>query len=160
MSEITEYKTMLDEVCVGRISTRERALRLYDMLMDARQAHRPWAAQVLREATLAGLRATITRHQKATRQVATKKSKRSMVIGVQREIHGTRQWVQSPLDEVSWIELNGHVQLALQNREAINRNLRHYRKLMALQELAPGSAGPGEAARQIGTSVEQVLKAA
>ena len=47
-----ELTAILDEVSAGRMSTGQRAHRMQQLIRDAEQAHRPFAAMVAADAEL------------------------------------------------------------------------------------------------------------
>ena len=57
-----ELTAILDEVSAGRMSTGQRAHRMQQLIRDAEQAHRPFAAMVAADAELAGYQRMIKTH--------------------------------------------------------------------------------------------------
>lgn len=157
---IDEYRQMLDEVCSGDLSTGERAAKLRDLLLDAEQAHRDFARDVLRDAQLAGLAKTIKAHQKAAQRVTLKKATRSSVIGVRRTSAGRPAWHQVPLDGVTWDELTAHIERAKTNARALGINARVAEKLLKLRDGHPSADGPGDALAEMGVTLEAYIEAA
>ena len=72
-----ELTAILDEVSAGRMSTGQRAHRMQQLIRDAEQAHRPFAAMVAADAELAGYQRMIKTHMKATCQVVVRKRTQS-----------------------------------------------------------------------------------
>ena len=157
-NELEEYRAILDEVAAGTKSTGERAAELDRLLLDAEQAGRRWATEALRDSRLSGHAKLVKAHMKAPARVVAPKVDRSTVIGVRRGAKAT--WHQVPLDDVLWSELEASTELTRANAKALRANVRFNEKILELREQVPESTGPGDALRQLDTTLEQFLGAA
>ena len=156
-----ELTAILDEVSAGRMSTGQRAHRMQQLIRDAEQAHRPFAAMVAADAELAGYQRMIKAHMKATCQVVVRKRTQSTVIGVRRPDHnGVVRWQQVPLAEATWVELADHMDMLRANAKSLRANINLVAKLLDLHSQAPGASTVGEAIAELETTVETVIGAA
>lgn len=156
-----ELLELLDEVSDGNLTTGQRAADLYDKLSDARQAHRPWANRLLRDATLAGLQSVIKKHMKARAVVKVKARPEptSTIIGVPSSVDGRIVWHQKAMSDVTWVELGDYLDMLRANQRAINRNVKQIKALLELRDQAPGSCTVGQALGTLHTTIEEVLAA-
>lgn len=156
-----ELNELLDEVSEGVVSTGQRAEMLYAKLLDAQQAHRPWASSMLRDVALTGCAAVVKRHMKARSLVKVKRSPQptSTIIGVPTVVAGRIVWHQKSMADATWAELGDYLDMLRANQRAVNRNVRAIKSLLALQSKAPGTKTVGEAADELATSIEEVLAA-
>ena len=156
-----ELIAALDEVSDGDMTTRKRSERFASIVADAEQAHRPWATDVHRRAVLNGYSAIIKAHMKARclTKVKRRSSPASTVIGVPRYINERIQWHQVTMADATLEELRSYRDMLRANAAGIRSNLRNVDRVIAMVEKVPNVATAGDAARSLGTSIEEVLAA-
>lgn len=164
--ERDELRQMLEEVCTQAKGTGERAELLRKKLLDAEQAHRPMANEVLMQAELVGLAKLVTGHVKSARTVTMttsggSKVLKSLVAGIRRKrSDGSIEFQQTFLAEFTWDEIadalatvEGHLA-----GNSIRRKL--LRRAADLRAQVPEARTVGEALTVVGMSIEDWLAAA
>lgn len=155
-----ELTAALDAVSLGDLTTRHRAERFATLVADAEQAHRQWARDVERRALLIGYGQIVKGHMKAKCLAKVKRRKStSTIIGVPRSVNNRIQWHQVAMADATLEELRAYRDMLAANAAGIRSNLRNIDRVIALHEQAPKARNAGEAAAQLGTSIEKVLAA-
>jgi len=161
--EREEYEVLLAEIVDATKDSRERIDLLEHRLLDAVQAHRPWANEVDRACRRQGLGQEIRRfedrrntafvsHDGALLSVPATQSRRvSTPDGevYQRELIQVWTWEEI---EVKRVE-------AIRTRRTYDAHIEHYDRLLALRVRCPGSATPADAAKRLGIDLDVYLAA-
>lgn len=146
--------------------TREMGERVRQMLLDAEQAQRPWASQMLDDDQLAGCvnraKRWLDSHQERmlvafNGQIIAKARRKGRKQRNQAD--GSSTWQRTLFDDFSWSELEEFLQSAIGRAAAEQVNIASARKLLVLKERAPDTYGPQEASERLGTSIDEVLAA-
>jgi hypothetical protein len=159
-----EFETLLQEVCEQADGTGERCAVMDRLVSDAQQAHRDWAYDVERQARLIGYAFEIKGWLKRNRKVVAiggRKIRKPSVIGTQRaDGNGGVIDYQLPFVTLTFEELRKKRREYMQQIQAYNDNVALMDKLLALEEMAPATGTPKEAARHIGIDLDDYLAGA
>lgn len=160
-----EYETLMNEVIAEAESTGERARLMQAKINDAIQAHREWAMDVERTAALDGYSAAIKVHLKRTRVVVNVGGDRPAIkprtIGTKRQGQdGKVIDLQLPFEVLTFDQLRHKRREYITQVQAYTDNLAFADRLLALEEMAPGSTTPAEAARMLGVILDDYLAGA
>ncbi len=160
LTEQQEWDELLAQIPLDT-PTREAANRLGDLLSDAIQAQRPWARQKLNEALHSGLAKQWRSHvQKQRPKVKTKGATVKAVGGIRRSKGGAPEYVQVPLDEMSFSELREHRAMHISNLRTLAANAKVVERLLALQDKCPKAKTPAEACQKLGLEPGDVMAGA
>lgn len=157
LTEQQEWDALLASIPAD-LPTRDAAHRLAGLLEDAIQARRPWARQRLNEALHAGLAKTWRSHvQKQRPKVRTKNGSVKGIGGIRRAVGDRTEYVQIPLDEMTFDELVQYRAMHVSNLTTLAENARVVERLLALREQAPRSLTPKAACRRLGLDPAAVM---
>lgn len=154
------YDEALDNPELGTMPDRARSV--LTKLADATQAHRPWVDVLRHDLLVAGLSRQLRqrRDSRAVVLVATTKGAvtRKANRGVRRVADdGAVAYQQRLIHEMTWDEVAQVIEALGAQLQALSESRQMMRKLDRLRELAPGAAGPAEAASRLGTTVDEFL---
>lgn len=154
------YDEVLDDPELATMPDRARSVLA--KMADATQAHRPWVDVLRHDLLVAGLSRQLRqrRDSRATVLVATTKGAvtRKANRGVRRVTDdGAVAYQQRLIHEMTWDEVAQVIEALGAQLQALSESRQMMRKLDRLRELAPGAAGPAEAAAQLGTTVDDFL---
>jgi hypothetical protein len=77
-----------------------------------------------------------------------------------RKPSGSLEWQQVLIHELSWSELREWVARIATQIDSLQANLSMAARLFEMREMVPDSAGPGDAALQLGTTVQEWIERA
>ncbi|MBV1869254.1 MAG: hypothetical protein KUG69_15330 [Marinosulfonomonas sp.] len=163
--EHAEWVALLDTANARKADTQSaRAYSVIDLLEDAEQAQRKWAPTALRELAADGARSALKKRTKERSRVfvpvGTSVAHRSMRVGVRsQQADGSDVHQQKLFEEMTWAELDDHVQMLEQQLRSLGVTLAVDRKLIKLRGRYPDSVGPRDACAELGLSVEEFLAA-
>ncbi len=165
--ELTEWEAMLTaahgDPSDGGKATKLMAAKLHQLLLDAEQAGRRWAAHVVDDATVDGLHSLLKAALK--RQSIVMVSHDGQVvgkatrIGVRRQVaDGTEAWQQALIHDLTWDELAKWMRMISAQVSAllVNQSMAH--RLLTLRKQYPDTAGPAEACERMGLTVAEFLE--
>ena len=159
-----EYEQMMAEVLAEAEGTGDRARLLANKVHDAIQAHRSWAQQVQWDAQVTGYAAAVKTYLKRTRVVVNihdREVSKPRTIGTKRrDEDGNVVDLQLPLEVLTFDQIREKRREYVRQVKAYTDNLAVADRLLALEEMAPGSATPAEAAKTLGTTLDDYLAAA
>jgi hypothetical protein len=160
LTEQQEWDALLASIPTD-LPTRDATNRLANLLADAVQAQRPWARQRLNEAMHAGLAKSWKAHvQKQRPKVKTKNGTVKGVGGIRRAVQGRSQFVQVPLDAMSFEELSSYRAMHVSNLKTLKENATVVERLLALHEKVPTAATPADACKVLGIDPADVMAGA
>lgn len=161
--ETADWNAMLDDVNARPgLSTGERGDALVAMLHDAVQAHVGWAAMALDALAEAGAQSALKKRAKAisTTLVTFKDAAilRAGRVGVKsKRPSGQVFYEQKLFEEITWHELEERLVDLAKLAKGLGATIATDKKLLKLRKQYPASAGPGDACKQMGVTVEQYL---
>lgn len=159
--ERDEYEALIAEIVNATTDTSERLDLFDDKLIDAVQAHRPWAVDVARSCRRYGLAKEITRFEARNRTLVSHDGKLLSLPRVQARRVTTatgEQIYQRELIEVwTWEQLRAKRAEVLQSQDTYSAKLAHYDRLLALRDKAPDTGSPAEAAAALGLDLDEWL---
>lgn len=161
--ERDEYEELLAEVCNATNDTRDRLDLFEEKLLDAIQAHRPWALSVSNQCRRFGLGKEISRFQDRNRALVSFDGRLLSMPTVQArrvEVGGEVHFQRELIVLWTWAELREKRREAIRASETYSAKVGHYDRLLALEERAPGSATPAEAADQLALDLDEYLGSA
>lgn len=161
--EREEYDALVNQVLNGdRIVNADKAHRFRLGLEDAVQAHRPWAQDVLANATEYGLRKILK--DRAKTEARTMIDYRGNIIAKTTRIGRRRKsasgvtfFDQALMDDFTWDELREWLDQISRQISAMFINKDMADRLLSLHERFPDSATPREACALLGTTVNDYL---
>lgn len=160
LTEQQEWDALLAQIPTD-LPTREAANRLAGLLADAVQAQRPWARQRLNEAMHAGLAKAWRSHvQKQRPKVKTKNGDVKGIGGIRRSVGDRTEYVQVPLDSMTFDELVQYRAMHVSNLTTLAENARVVERLLELQDKAPKAQTPADACRKLGLDPAAVMSGA
>lgn len=156
------WNALLDEViALGLKSSADKGAAVIDRLQDAEQAHEPWGATTIMQLAEDQAKLAVKARQKQTSTTLVAftqaSAMRSMRVGVR---NSSDAYEQVLFEEMTWEQLNAHVQMLQQQMRQLGLTIGVDRKLLKLHEQVPASAGPGDACKVLGVTVEQYLGSA
>lgn len=160
--EHAEYEALLEEVVSSSRNTGERLDLMERLMVDAIQAHRPWASEVARSATRHGYAAEIKAHQDRANIVLVSYEGRPLnVPGVQsrrvRNATGNTTHQRELISKWTWEQIADKRVEAIRTCRSYEAKIAHYDRLLALRELCPDSTTPIEAAERLGINLDDFL---
>lgn len=160
LTDQQEWDALLAQIPTD-LPTRDATNRLAALLADAVQAHRPWARQRLNEAMHAGLAKSWKAHvQKQRPKVRTKNGTVKGVGGIRRAVEGRSQFVQVPLDTMSFEELSAYRAMHISNLKTLRENAEVVERLLALHDRVPTASTPADACKVLGVDPADVMAGA
>lgn len=157
LTEQQEWEELLAQIPLD-LPTREAANRLGDLLADAAQAQRTWARQRLNEALHSGLTKQWRSHvQKQRPKIKTSNGEVKAVGGIRRTNGGAPEYVQVPLDLMTFEELHAHRAMHISNLRTLAMNAKVVERLLALRDKCPTAKTPAEACRKLGLDPADVM---
>ena len=162
--ERDEYDALLAEV-VGATKVSADRLDLFEhKLLDAIQAHRPWAREVERACTRAGLAKEVARFQARDKALVAHDGRVLSVPAVQArrvtDAEGQAGYQRELIELWSWDAIAAKRLEALKAQRSYDDKIAHYDRLLALRVLAPEAASPAEAAKAAGVQLDDFLSKA
>lgn len=161
-----QWNALLDASLNGSRRVDERAVdRAEVQLAGAEDAQRPWARVVTRRFIRSGLRKLLSERAKAEAVVLMdyngKPVETTMRVGVRRRTdEGKRESTLPLLSEISWPQLDEWLTMIETQLSAALVNRTKARRLLALREQFPDTAGPADACQRLGCTVEEFLERA
>jgi len=162
---VAEYSEMMEEVV---LSTPDSALRIaafLSKLHDAVQAQRPWAFDLEADIRRRGAAGEVSSYAKSRVAPALisfdgRLLTKPAVAGFKRIRGDGQKWIAQELITVApWEELRAKRSEHLTLEKTYGSNVALYDKLLALETMAPGSANPVQASKQLGIDLEEYLAA-
>lgn len=158
--ERVEYAEMM-ELVVACKNTTERLNLMGRLVNDAIQAQRPWARDLERAAVRAGFAKEIKSYQDRNRALVSHDGQLLNLPSVQDrrvttptgEIYHQRELIEV----FPWKDIEAKRTEAMKGQSTYDAKIAHYDALLSLRDMAPGSRTPEEAARMLGTTVDQWL---
>lgn len=160
--ELAEHDDLMAEVCDATKDSRQRVQLFLSKITDAVQARRLWARDLERYATYLGAATYVKHWDKARREVAVSYNGRLLtkpaVVGITGiDGAGDPVFQQRLFFFFSWEEIERKRTEYMRQIQAYKVDIHICDRLLALRDLAPAAINPDEAARSIGTSVEEWL---
>lgn len=162
-----EYMKLMAEVVSEAEGTGERARLMADKIHDAIQAQRSWAAGVQYAAEIDGYAAAVKVYLKRTRVVvlvdaeAGRQIEKPRTIGAKRrDDEGKVVDLQLPLEVLTFDQVREKRREYLRQQKAYSDNVAVADRLLALEEMVPGSLTPADAAKSLGFSLDDYLAGA
>lgn len=159
--ERAEYEELLAEIVQATKDSRERIDLLEHRLLDAVQAHRPWANEVDRACLRQGLGQEIRRFEDRRNTALVSHDGRLLSVPAtqsRRVSTPDGEVYQRELIEVwTWAEIEVKRVEAIRTRRTYDAHIRHYDLLLALHVRCPESTSPADAATRLGLDLEQYL---
>lgn len=162
-TERAEYEALLAEVCAASRDTSERLDLFEKKILDAIQAHRPWANDVSRACVRFGLGKEIARHEDRQRALISYDGKVLSLPSIQArriEVNGEVSYQRELIVLWTWEEIQEKREEALQSKRTYTAKIQHYDRLLSLRVLAPNANSPAEAADIAGIDLDEYLGAA
>lgn len=129
----------------------------------ARPAQWPYAAEVLAHLARLGASSLLSTEQKARSMVVVnnggvKRTKTKMVGAIKRDpATGVEYPQQTLFDLMTWDELRRKMAEFEGQRDGAQFNYDTIRKLLKLEQMVPGAAGPADACAALGITIEDYL---
>lgn len=162
--ERDEYEALLAEVVAATNDSRERLDLFERKLLDAVQAHRPWASEVDRACRRFGMGKEISRHEGRQRALVAYDGQVLSLPAVQsRKVStasGQVSYQRELIELWTWEELATKRTEALTASQTYTAKVAHYDRLLALRALAPTATTPVDAARMAGVELDDWLSRA
>ncbi len=159
--ERAEFDELLAEVIAASTSTAERLALMDAKVLDAVQAHRPWATEFIMAARREGYAREISRHQGRQRVTVAYDGRVLSVPAVQArrvvDESGVTGYQRELIELWTWDELREKRREAVKASTTYTEKVAHYDRLLMLGELAPGSETPAEAAAALGVDLGEWL---
>lgn len=160
---VREATETLEEVLRRATSSPARNYVFGQLLNDAVQAHRPWALDVQREATQRGLGSILRSYTQSRGGTLPFKHGgelhlKSAIVGIERTGDNGETWIQQELlARATFREIAANRARDLKIRKAYSVRVAMEDRLLALEEMAPGTETPDEACAQLGISLDDYL---
>lgn len=156
-----EFAGLLDAVFAIPAST-ERYDAAVGMLLDAEQAHRPWAHDLVQETLRLGMQQLLRRERDRRASVAVSFDGRVVtkprVQSVKRtDDDGEKVEQQSLIDFWTWEEIEAKAAEYLRAAQGFREGWGMCRRLLQLRDRVPGALTPADACAGLGTTVEAWL---
>lgn len=161
-----EYEALMAEVVSEAESTGDRARLMAEKIHDAVQAHRTWAMTAQYSAEIDGYAAAIKTYLKRTRVIVlidegSRQVAKPRTIGAKkRGKAGEVVDLQLPMEALTFDQLREKRREYLIQKKAYTDNIAVTDRLLALEEMAPGCNTPAEAAKALGTTLDDYLAGA
>ena len=158
-----EHDDLRDEVFAQTTNATERGRLFVQGILDAEQAQRRWAKDLLNEMLVAGATAYLKQQQKGieTTTFATGDGRavtKPRVVGVQvQDDSGDFHYDQLPLEVLTQQQIIRKRRETTTQIGSLADNVAVYDRLLALFAQAPKAKTCGEAARRLGTTVDAWL---
>lgn len=158
-----EYEVACSEAWDAGESTRERGDHFLRLVLDADQAGRVWAADLLRQFHEQGAQRELKSWGKANEPVVAlaydgRILSTTRLIGVRRRAEdGSSVSAQTLFDLLTWEEIETKIGEYLRQVSAYRDLIAIGTRLLELRDLAPGASTPAEAADKLGTTVDAWL---
>jgi hypothetical protein len=159
--ERDEYEDLLGEI-VGATNVTADRLDLFEhRLLDAIQAHRPWATEVERACRRSGLGKEISRYEDRNRAMVSHEGRVLNLPAKQaRKVastDGAVEYQRELIELWSWDEIAEKRLEALKAAQTYTDKVAHYDRLLALRVLAPDAKSPADAAKAAGLDLDEFL---
>lgn len=160
-----EWEDLLEAALNGSRRADQAAVdRAVKALVAAERAGRNWPAMLKERMVRDSLRRALLGHAKAEAMVLVDYRGRAVAKTSRRGVltrlpDGSREYQQKLWEHMSWDEFSAWSEMNESQISGLLVTRTAAKKLAALRTLAPESTGPGDAARQLGTSIEAVLSA-
>jgi hypothetical protein len=159
--ERDEYEDLLGEIVGETSDTRDRLDLFEHRLLDAVQAHRPWASEVERACRRFGMGKEVSRFEDRNRALVSHDGRvLSLPAKQARKVTNTagRLTYQRELIELwTWDEISAKRLEALKAQRTYDDKIAHYDRLLALRVLAPEATSPADAAKTAGVDLDDFL---
>lgn len=164
VAEREEYEDMMALVVASSKNTRDRIDLIEQLLNDAVQAQRPWARDVERQAMRSGLGKEIKAYQDRRRALVSHDGQVLNLPSVQarrvKAVDGEVYFQRELIEVWPWEQIEAKRAEMLVGQFAYTSKIAHCDALLALRDMVPGARTPEEAARMLGTTVDQWLSGA
>jgi hypothetical protein len=159
--ERDEYEQLLAEIAGQTNDTRERLDLFEHKLLDAIQAHRPWASEVDRACRRFGMGKEISRFEGRNRALVAYDGRVLSLPAIQarRVKTGTGEvaFQRELLQAWTWQQIEEKRSDTLRAASSYTEKVAHYDRLLALRVLAPESTSPADAAERLGLDLDEFL---
>lgn len=160
--ERDEYEAVVLEAFGNGGTTRQKGVRFEQLLLDAEQAHRPWAALLLAETRLQGLIAKGRRDFQRLNEVPV--SYEGDVLGMPKALSVRKRNDEGEtVHQLAMISFHSWDDVIAKAR-SLGNTIRGYQatqagllRLLLLREDYPETDGPAEACKLAGTTIEAVV---
>lgn len=160
--ERAEYDRMLADVVAATSETSERLDLFEQLLTDAVQAQRLWAADVERSCVRAGLAKEIKNYQDRTNRAMVAYNGAVLNLPkvqgtVSRSTTGEAYHQRELIELWSWQQILDKRAESLRSIRHYDSKIAHYDRLLALREMCPDASSPADAARLLGLNLDDYL---
>jgi hypothetical protein len=159
--EREEYEALLAEIVEATKDTTDRLDLFEHKLLDAVQAHRPWASEVERACRRFGMGKEIARFEARNRALVSHDGRVLSLPAVQARksvsASGEVSFQRELIQLWTWDEITAKRTEALKAQRTYSDKVAHYDRLLALKVLAPDSTTPSDAADQLGLDIDEFL---
>jgi len=159
--ERDEYEDLLGEIAGATNVSSERLDLFEHKLLDAVQAHRPWATEVERACRRFGMGKEISRFEGRNRALVAHDGRVLSMPAIQaRQVvaaDGQVEYQRELIELWSWDQIATKRLEALKAAHTYTDKVAHYDRLLALRVLAPESDSPADAAKTAGVDLDDFL---
>lgn len=162
--EREEYEDLLAEIAAQTNDSRERLDVFERKLLDAIQAHRPWASEVERACRRFGMGKEISRFEARNRALVSHEGRVLSLPAIQsRRIavaDGTVTYQRELIELWTWQQIEQKRTEALTAQRTYDDKVAHYDRLLSLHVMSPESTSPADAAERLGLDLDEFLSKA
>lgn len=159
--ERDEYEALLGEIVEESRDSRERLDLFEHKLLDAIQAHRPWASEVERACRRFGMGKEISRFEARDRALVSYDGRVLNLPAKQArkviDTEGSVSYQRELIELWPWDDIAAKRTEALMAQRTYSDKVAHYDRLLALRVMAPDSKTPREAAESLGLDLDEFL---
>lgn len=159
--EREEYEALLAEIAGQTNDSRERLDLFEHKLLDAIQAHRPWASEVDRACRRFGMGKEISRFEARNRALVSHDGQVLSLPAIQsRRIavaDGSVSYQRELIELWTWQQIEHKRTEALTAQRTYDHKVAHYDRLLSLRVMAPESTSPADAAEKLGLDLDEFL---
>lgn len=159
--ERAEYETLLRKVVTEATTTPDRLDLFQGLLADAIQAHRYWAHDIQRACARRGAASEIKRYLDRIRTGVASEDRVVSLPAYQgtkiRTVDGEEIHLRDLIEAWSWTQIVDKRAELLKARRVFTDKTAHCDRLLVLRELCPDATSPAEAAKKLGTTVDDFL---
>lgn len=160
--ERAEWTSLLDDANKLNGSSRDRGREVVRLLNDAVQAQKLWAPivqnAILAEGCTQKAKSRLKSVSSALVSIASVDHIRSLAGGIKvRQAGGGTADQQKLFVEMTWTEVDDHVQMLKRQLQELGITIATDEKLLDLRNQFPASTGPGDACQKLGRTIEEYL---
>lgn len=159
--ERAEYEALLAEIAAQTNDSRERLDLFEHKLLDAIQAHRPWASEVERACRRFGMGKEISRFEGRNRALVAYDGRVLSLPAIQarrvKTASGEVAYQRELLQAWTWQQIEEKRTEALTAQRTYDDKVAHYDRLLSLRVMAPESTSPADAAEKLGLDLDEFL---